>query len=92
MLGFNKILFAEEVEEAAQNVKENVSIDWQKVIDTIVNSGNIKKIVLNGAKAANLFDKYFNIQGIEILKMPSTSPANAAYSAERLVNSWKEIL
>ena len=62
------------------------------VIDTIVNSGNIKKIVLNGAKAANLFDKYFNIQGIEILKMPSTSPANAAYSAERLVNSWKEIL
>lgn len=37
MLGSDKILFAEEVEEAAQNVKENVSIDWQKVIDTIVN-------------------------------------------------------
>ena len=34
----DKILFAEEIaEEATQNVKENVSIDWQKVLDTIVN-------------------------------------------------------
>ncbi len=62
------------------------------VIDTIINSGNIKKIVLNGAKSANLFDKYFNIQSIEILKMPSTSPANAAYSVDKLVECWKEIL
>ena len=34
----DKILFAEEIaEEATQNVKENVSIDWQKLLYTIVN-------------------------------------------------------
>ena len=31
------ILFAEDtVSQAEQNVQENVSIDWQKVLDTIV--------------------------------------------------------
>ncbi len=38
MMFSDKILFAEDVvEKAEQNVQENVSIDWQKVIDTIVN-------------------------------------------------------
>ncbi len=34
----DKILLAEEIiDQAEQNVQENVSIDWQKVVDTIVN-------------------------------------------------------
>ncbi len=34
----DKILLAEEIiDQAEQNVQENVSIDWQKVLDTIVN-------------------------------------------------------
>ena len=38
MMFSDKILFAENVaEQVEQNVQENVSIDWQKVIDTIVN-------------------------------------------------------
>ena len=38
LLFSDKILLAEEIiDQAEQNVQENVSIDWQKVVDTIVN-------------------------------------------------------
>lgn len=37
MLGSDMILYAEEtIEKAEQNVQQNVSIDWQKVLDTVV--------------------------------------------------------
>lgn len=33
-----------------------------------------------------------NVLGMEAVTLPSTSPANAAYSMERLVSIWKQVL
>jgi hypoxanthine-DNA glycosylase len=51
------------------------------------------KIFANGAKAGELYRKYQQEQtGKEITVLPSTSPANASYSLERLMESWGKIL
>lgn len=55
---------------------------------------NIKTIVANGATAERLYNTYALSQTcIPIVKMPSTSPANAAWSLERLCEEWgKKVL
>lgn len=46
---------------------------------------DIDRIYANGGKAYELYMKYqYGKIGREIIKLPSTSPANAAYSLERL--------
>ncbi|MGN0106086.1 MAG: DNA-deoxyinosine glycosylase [Hominilimicola sp.] len=47
----------------------------------------IKKIFTNGNTAYRLFQKY-NI-GKNAVKLPSTSPANASFSLERLIENWR---
>lgn len=46
----------------------------------------IKKIFTNGNTAYKLFLKYN--KGENAVKLPSTSPANASFSLERLIESW----
>lgn len=54
---------------------------------------NITTIVANGATAERLYNVYVRPQtGIEIIKMPSTSPANAAWSLERLCREWGKVI
>ncbi len=54
---------------------------------------NIKTIVANGATAERLYNTYALSQtGIPIVKMPSTSPANAAWNLERLCGEWGKII
>ncbi|MBQ8527455.1 MAG: DNA-deoxyinosine glycosylase [Lachnospiraceae bacterium] len=54
---------------------------------------NIKTIVANGATAERLYNTYALSQtGIEIIKLPSTSPANAAWRLERLCEEWGKII
>ena len=51
---------------------------------------NIKKLYANGSMAYSLYNKYcFNEIGINIKKLPSTSPANAKYSLEKLIFLWR---
>ncbi|MCI8514071.1 MAG: DNA-deoxyinosine glycosylase [Lachnospiraceae bacterium] len=53
----------------------------------------IERIYGNGAKACQLYRKYCQPKtGREILPLPSTSPANAAFSLERLRKIWEEEL
>lgn len=53
----------------------------------------IKKIYANGNKAYELYMKYvYSNTKTEIEKLPSTSPANAGYSLEKLKEKWKIIL
>lgn len=62
-------------------------------ISLILREAGIKAIYANGAAAYNLYNKYcLSETGREIIKLPSTSPANAAYSLEKLVSLWKDIL
>lgn len=58
----------------------------------ILKNANIEKIYANGGKAYELYQKYaFEKTGREIIKLPSTSPANAGWSLERLCEAWKRI-
>ena len=55
----------------------------------ILEKSNIQKIYVNGNKAFELYEKYQKEQtGMEAMKLPSTSPANAAKSLEQLVLEW----
>lgn len=50
-----------------------------------------KRIFTNGAAAWNLYNRYIYPQtGIRAVKLPSTSPANARYSVQRLTESWRK--
>lgn len=62
-------------------------------LSVILNSADIKCIYANGAKAYDLYMKYsYGMTKRKIVKLPSTSPANAAFQMDRLINIWKSIL
>ena len=61
-------------------------------ISQILQNSKVKRIFANGATAYNLYVKYiFQSTGIEAVKLPSTSPANATFSLDRLEERWKII-
>ncbi|MBR4026840.1 MAG: uracil-DNA glycosylase family protein [Lachnospiraceae bacterium] len=58
----------------------------------ILKNSNISKIYVNGGKAYELYRKYAEQKtGIKAIKLPSTSPANAAWNLDRLYEAWKII-
>lgn len=58
-------------------------------ISQMLVGSNIGRIYANGNKAGALYMKYQKeITGIDITILPSTSPANAAWSVDRLVRAW----
>ena len=62
-------------------------------LSPILETANIQTIYVNGAKAFELYKKYiFPVTKKEAVKLPSTSPANAAYSLEKLKSEWSRIL
>ncbi len=59
----------------------------------ILQKSPIERILCNGTKAYELFRKYCPLpKEISVCKMPSTSPANAAWKLERLAEAWKKEL
>lgn len=61
-------------------------------LDIVLNQANIKKIYANGAKAYELYNRYQRDQtGMDITRLPSTSPANAAIRLDTLIEQWKQI-
>ncbi|MDR1906961.1 MAG: DNA-deoxyinosine glycosylase [Puniceicoccales bacterium] len=58
----------------------------------LLKNSNVQRIFTNGDKAYKLYQKYLsqNIP-IEVSKLPSTSPANAAYGLEKLIHHWNII-
>ena len=62
-------------------------------LNVILQNTQISKIFANGGTAKKLYERYQKkAYGKEIIGLPSTSPANASYSLERLLESWKCIL
>ena len=55
---------------------------------------NIKIICLNGNKSYSVFKKYFSdlFDMYSCYKMPSTSPANAGYGLDKLMDEWKVLI
>lgn len=61
-------------------------------LSVILKQADIKKIFVNGKKAEQLYKKYLQDElGREAICLPSTSPANAAWNLERLIDAWKEL-
>lgn len=62
-------------------------------IQEFLQKAPIRRIILNGKKSESCFYRYQNVpSNIEIITLPSTSPANAAWSMERLLEVWKKAL
>jgi len=58
----------------------------------ILNHANIQTVFVNGKTAEKFYNKYIkDTIGREAVCLPSTSPANAAWSPERLITEWKKI-
>lgn len=61
-------------------------------IKSIVQNSQIKKIFANGKTAEKFFAKYQNTELCAMLKvLPSTSPANATFTLEKLLQTWNVI-
>lgn len=61
-------------------------------LSRILCCADIREIYTNGGKAYQLYQKYmFPVSGREARLLPSTSPANAGYSFDRLVEAWQVI-
>ena len=60
---------------------------------SLLGQAPIKRIFLNGKTAAKYYEKYLKGSlGIEATVLPSTSPANAAYSFDKLLDAWRAIV
>ena len=58
-------------------------------IRPILEGAEIRGIFVNGKTAWNLYQKYLlSVTGRDAVCLPSTSPANAAWTLDRLVSAW----
>ena len=63
--------------------------DIRKILET----ADIKQVIANGNKAGALYKKYqLPLTGMEAVTLPSTSPANAAWTFEKLCAAWGDII
>lgn len=59
----------------------------------IVQQSKIKAVFTNGTASFKTYQKLHEASiGIRAVKLPSTSPANAAWSLERLVEAWQVVI
>lgn len=71
------------------SIKDVVPNDLSKILE----EADIRQIYCNGATSWSLYEKYIRpVTGRSAVKLPSTSPANAAWSIARLEEAWKVIL
>lgn len=71
---------------ADSSIKNVVPNDLAEIIE----KASIKRIYVNGKKAESLYKKYIEKEiGIKAICLPSTSPANASWSEDRLYEYWK---
>ena len=62
-------------------------------ITLILSKCDIQKIFLNGKTAKNLYDRHLKpTVNLPAICLPSTSPANALWSFERLLTEWNRII
>ena len=70
------------------SIKNVVPNDLRPILDT----ADIQSIFVNGKTAEKYYNKYIQkAVGRDAAALPSTSPANAAWSVEKLVEAWKII-
>lgn len=91
----NRIALWDVIESCDIKGSSDSSIKNIKVNDlnVILKKSKIEKIILNGKKSHELYKKYYSDMDMpNSVQLPSTSPANAAWSLEQLIEVWgKEI-
>ena len=71
------------------SIRNAVPVD----IALILRAADIRRVYCNGTAAYELFMKHLApVCGMTPVKLPSTSPANAAWTMDRLYEQWKQIL
>ena len=71
------------------SIKDVVVNDFTEILQ----NSKIEKIFVNGTKAYELYHKYAEKKtGIKAVRLPSTSPANAAWKLDGLCQTWRELL
>lgn len=62
-------------------------------IERVLSVARVETVVANGRTAEALYNRYLRgATGIEAVCLPSTSPANAAWGFDRLVERWRPVL
>lgn len=70
-----------------QSIRNVIPNDLSPILET----ADIRRIFCNGGTSYRLYEKYLRGRtGREAVRLPSTSPANAACSLERLAELWRE--
>lgn len=70
------------------SIKNVVANDLRQILE----AADIRKIFVNGKTAEKYYKKYTEpVIGREAVCLPSTSPANAAWSLERLTEAWQAV-
>ena len=79
-----------EIDGSADSTIKNVTVND---VNSIIKQSQITAIFVNGKKAMEFYKKYLeNDIGIEAVLLPSTSPANAMWSEDRLFEYWNNVL
>ena len=78
-----------EIEGSSDSSIRNVTVNDLSVI---LGTADIRAIFLNGKKAEQYYKKYiYPALKRDAVCLPSTSPANAAWSLDKLTDAWKVI-
>lgn len=78
-----------DIEGSADSTIKNVRAND---LSPILNNANIRKIFVNGKTAEQYYNRYIRPTiGRAAICLPSTSPANAMWSIERLTDAWRII-
>ena len=79
-----------EIEGSADSSMRNVTVND---LSLILDHAPIENIYLNGKTAQKYYLKYTqSLIGRDAVVLPSTSPANASWSLERLIEAWHILL
>ena len=71
-----------------QSIREAKANDLSEILKT----APIAQIFVNGRTAEKYYNKYLLSQtGREAVCLPSTSPANASWSLDRLITAWEQV-
>ncbi len=78
-----------EIEGSSDSSIKNVT---PNNLSRILENSRVRRIFVNGKTAEKYYNKYTKSKtGLEAVCLPSTSPANAAWNLDRLIDAWKII-
>ena len=70
----------------------SLSVKEVNDIGKLIENTDVEKILLNGKKAFEIFQKYIKIDKVKYFYIPSSSPANASFNLDRLVFEYRKQL